>query len=137
MTRKQITQVDEMRLYGKSISTIANVLGVSENTIKSYCRRKKTIVNPITPTNIAPDIKSCPQCGCFIKHTPGVKRKRFCSDKCRMTWWNAHPDFVNRKAFYHYKCEHCSKSFKIYGNAHRKYCSRACADEARRVVVNA
>jgi endogenous inhibitor of DNA gyrase (YacG/DUF329 family) len=136
MTRKQITQVEVLRLSGKNCATIANMLGISENTIKSYCRRKNTVVNPITPTNIKSNVKPCPQCGCVIKHTPGIKRKRFCSDKCRMAWWNAHPDFINRKAFYHFTCVCCGKPFDSYGNKYRKYCSRICYLNARKDANN-
>ena len=33
----------------------------------------------------------CHQCGIPIQQTVGRKQKQYCSDKCRMTWWNAHP----------------------------------------------
>jgi len=132
MTRKQSHQVDAMRLSGKGYVTIANVLGISVNTVKSYCRRMKDTVL-MTANNSVTDY-ACGNCGCALKYTPGVKRKRFCSDKCRMAWWKAHPGSVNRKAIYHFTCAFCNNKFESYGNAHRKYCSRACFANARRAV---
>ncbi len=60
-----------------------------------------------------------------------VQHQKFCSDKCRMAWWKAHPDQLNRKAIYHMVCAHCGQPFDSYGNSHRKYCSRACYDAVR------
>ena len=63
--------------------------------------------------------------GCSI--TKGKYRpKKFCSDKCRMAWWNAHQDQVTRNAHYSFVCAQCGENFTVYGNASRKFCSRAC-----------
>lgn len=62
-----------------------------------------------------------------------LKRKRmFCSDACRMAWWNAHPERVQRKAYYTLTCRHCGKQFESYGNSHRVFCSRDCYLKFRR-----
>jgi endogenous inhibitor of DNA gyrase (YacG/DUF329 family) len=61
-----------------------------------------------------------------VAQNSGRKEKKFCSDKCRMTWWNRHLDKVKRKAVYEYICPHCGKPFTVYGNSHRKYCSHEC-----------
>ena len=45
---------------------------------------------------------------------------------------NAHPERVNRKAFYVATCAHCGQEFQSYGNKGRKYCSRLCFNQARR-----
>lgn len=52
--------------------------------------------------------------------------KKFCSDRCRMKWWNSHLDQVQRKANYDFVCPVCKKPFTVYGNANRKYCSHEC-----------
>ena len=57
---------------------------------------------------------------------PKRKKKKFCSDACRMSWWNKNLDKVNRKAVYEFICPHCQQPFTAYGNAGRKYCSHAC-----------
>lgn len=136
MTRSQKQRVVHLRGKGKSYAAIADTLGISENTIKSYCRRNIlsagcTIAQPETAE--AADV--CLNCGRSLIHTPGLKRKRFCSDKCRSAWWKVHPEALNRKAIYHFICPKCGKVFESYGNAHRKYCSRACLADARRGSV--
>lgn len=117
---------------GESYARIAGALSISENTIKSFCRRNNIGV-AIQPQPTATDV--CPTCGCPLNHTQGAKHKRFCSDKCRMAWWKAHPEAVNRKAVYHFVCPTCGTEFEAYGNAHRKYCSRACFGAARKASL--
>ena len=31
-----------------------------------------------------------------------------------MAWWNAHPEKVNRKAYYKLVCKNCGEEFEIY-----------------------
>lgn len=115
-------KVRELQKQGVGYKKIALLLDLPENSVKSYCRRHPVDTNE----------KVCPQCGATIKNTPHKREKKFCSDKCRMLWWNAHPEMVNRKAVYHLVCKHCQKPFDCYGNAKKQYCSRACFAEARK-----
>ncbi len=73
----------------------------------------------------------CEQCGSLILQTPRKKHKRFCYDKCRMSWWKSHQDQVNRKANYSFICAGCGQAFISYGNKSRKYCCRECYIEDR------
>jgi len=73
----------------------------------------------------------CDNCGKAIEQATGRKHKRFCSDSCRNAWWNSHLGLVRRSAIYHFTCPVCGKDFSAYGNAQRKYCSRACYFEDR------
>ena len=132
MTEIQKQQIGHMRGMGKSYAFIANELGLSENTVKSYCRRNNV---GISTKNENPGAKeTCCNCGILHQHKPGAKQKRFCSDKCRMAWWKSHPEAVNRKAIYRFICPICKVEFVSYGNAHRKYCSRACFGVFMRTV---
>jgi ribosomal protein L37E len=132
MTYQQKEKIKQMRGEGISYSKIAVTLGISENTVKSYCRRNNLggvgmgIANQV-------DDAFCRQCGALLTHTPSAKKKRFCSDQCRMAWWNAHPEAVNRKAIYSFTCDHCGTAFESYGNKNRKYCSRACYGKSKAV----
>ena len=99
---------------------ISTLMGISINTVKSYCRR-----HPVSKYGI------CQQCGKAIKQTPHKKAKKFCSDACRMAWWKEHPEQVNRKV-YHLTCAWCGKPFDSVGSNNRQYCSRACYADARR-----
>lgn len=130
MTNQQKEKIREMREHGLSYANISSELGISENTIKSYCRRNG-ISGVVTKATVLPDVSYCRQCKKPLTRTAGAKKKLFCSDKCRMAWWNAHPEAVNRKATYTFVCQACGKEFKSYGNKQRKYCSRSCYGKSK------
>ena len=90
MASKKTSEILELRRQGLRYKTIAAITGYSVNTVKSTCRRHPPL-----------NEKVCLQCGAKIEQLPHRKEKKFCSDKCRMAWWNSHPERVNRKAFYH------------------------------------
>ena len=120
MNSFQKQRISELRGKGETYAAIAAELDISESTIKTYCRRN----------GIQPD--ACPVCGNTLMHTPNKKKKRFCSDKCRSTWWAKNPEAMNCKAVYNFVCLSCAKPFSAYGNAKRKYCSVSCARGAGR-----
>lgn len=130
MTTAQKQRIEYLRGKGDSYTAIAADLGISENTIKSYCRRNNIGVAIKQERVVSTGV--CETCGCPLTRTQGSKQKRFCSDKCRMAWWAKHPEAVNRKAVYHFVCPTCGTEFESYGNAHRRYCSRACFGLSRR-----
>ena len=103
MTNEQKYQIAELRQFGYGYASIADALGLTKNQVSAYCRRAG-----LTGTKAA------------------VGTTEFCSDSCRVRWWNAHPEMVNKKAIYHFTCACCGKEFTAYGNAHRKYCSHVC-----------
>ena len=133
MTTAQKQRIEFLRGKGESYASIADDLGISENTVKSYCRRNNIDIAIKQEQSVATN--TCSNCGCPLRHTPGAKHKRFCSDKCRMAWWKAHPEALDRKAVYHFVCPTCGGSFEAYGNANRKYCSRACFGVARKASL--
>lgn len=112
-------RIVELRRRGYSYTEIARDTGVGRETIKSLCRRAG-----ITPTSQAPLAASCDQCSeQLLTQAPG---KRFCSTACRLAWWHAHPERLNRQALYSFTCAGCGLPFSAYGNATRKYCSHRC-----------
>lgn len=135
MTMKQKQQIAILRGRSDSYNKIAAALGIPVNTVQSYCRRNGLGACYATPKPEADMADVCPNCGRLLIHTPGSKRKRFCSDKCRSAWWKTHPEALNRKAIYHFICPKCGKAFESYGNDHRKYCSKTCLADARRGSV--
>ncbi len=129
MTIDQLNMVDSLRRQGKGYKQIAGILGISENTVKSYLRRNPLVIEPVnvikkTETSIVKH--NCLQCGAPVRQNPGRKEKKFCSDACRNAWWNSHLNEVKRKAIYHYICPACGKQFAVYGKKNRKYCSHNC-----------
>lgn len=115
---------------GLGYGAIADKLGLSENTVKSFCRR-----NGLAGVASKKVATICRQC-----HKPLVqeskeesKRKgaKFCSEACRRAWWKEHPELITRKSYYTLVCAHCGKTFQSYGNSRRKYCGHPCYIAAR------
>lgn len=125
MTDTQRIQIRNLRAAGLGYKKIAEQMEMSENTVKTFCRRNG-LGGTIALQGECTDKHLCLCCGVEVMQNPGRKAKKFCSDRCRNKWWNAHLDKVNRKAMYEYECPHCKKDFTAYGNANRKYCSHEC-----------
>ncbi|MCD8300575.1 MAG: RNA polymerase subunit sigma-70 [Clostridiales bacterium] len=123
MTNEQKMRVRELRAAGYGYVKTAREIGLSENTVRSFCRRNG-LTGDMAEQKDAGHVCLC--CGKPVEQVPGRKEKKFCSDSCRMKWWNCHRDMVNRKAVNKFVCKHCGGEFNAYGNADRKYCSHAC-----------
>lgn len=132
MNDTQRQQIKKLRGLNYSYSRIADALGLSINTVKTYCTRHGLGGNSsqsMKPREM--DGSFCLCCGVPVMQQPGRKEKKFCSDSCRNKWWNSNLDKVNRKAHYQFTCPGCKKEFSCYGNKNRKYCSFECYIEDR------
>lgn len=127
MNRLQKERIALLRASGESYTRIADALGLSINTVKSYCRRNNLggSLAEAAPKAAVSQV-FCKQCGKELHQIPGKKALKFCCKDCRVKWWNTHPDKVNKKAIYSFTCAHCGKLFTAYGNSGRKYCSHEC-----------
>jgi len=128
MTNEQKNQIAVLRAQGLGYKKVAQVLNLSVNTVKSFCKRSQIFEPDRALPAVEPSDGFCRQCGAPLMQQDGKKKIRFCSDGCRQKWWNAHPEKVNRRAaaLYAYTCPSCGKHFSVYGNSHRKYCCHAC-----------
>ena len=130
MTLEDKTRLIAMRKAGRGYAEIAEILGISKGTVKTYCWRNGLTVEhtdkQIKEADKRKSERACQNCGMPVMQAQGRKIKKFCSDACRNHWWNTHMDQVKRKAIYDYVCPACGKSFTAYGNAHRKYCCHEC-----------
>ena len=127
MTDTQKQQILGYRDIGYGYTKIAQMMGIPVNTVKTFCKRhglggKMAAQNALTGLATT----HCETCGKPVLQHPHRKKKRFCSDRCRMAWWSEHQDQVNRKAIYEFICKKYKKPFVAYGNDHRKYCCREC-----------
>lgn len=120
MTDNQKNQIRKLRASGNGYGKIAETLGISVNTVKSFCRRNELCRgNNIAaraeqpPENFTGETTVCENCGREIRQIAKRKKKRFCCDKCRNAWWNSHLDQVKRTAVYHIKCQHCGKNSRF------------------------
>lgn len=78
MKKQETEKITQMRLNGATPTEIARNLNLSVNTIKSHIRRH-------------PEISAagkCLFCGVPVVQPEGRKMKKFCSDRCRISYWN-------------------------------------------------
>ena len=148
MTNHEKQQIQEMRSAGAGCVRIAEELGLSVNSVKSFCRRHglernlalytTPAVAPIVQTDSVPEpvpiviTAPCEQCGAPVTQVPARKKKRFCSDACRMAWWAAHRNDAGQPHARTFTCACCGNTFTIYGVPERTYCSKSCAARSRR-----
>ena len=127
MTHQQKETIIQMRREGVSYSKISLALGISENTVKSFCRRKQ--ISGGRTAGRRKDSKNptaCKKCGSPLIPTVKGQPKKFCSEVCRRAWWKANENKLVKKAYYVIVCAECGKDFESYGNKSRKFCGHAC-----------
>lgn len=124
MTNREKLLITQQRRQGLGHTEIALKLGMSVNTVKSFCQRNG--IKPICKS-AGTGNDTCRQCGSTLEHTPGKKKKQFCSDACRLRWWHDHRD-MSRTAK-SAKCAACGWEFIT--DRVQKYCSHACYIAAR------
>lgn len=78
MTKYERRELERLFRDGYGPTAIANEMGISVNTIKSYIRRLPSMKNA----------SHCLYCGRTISQAEGRKVKKFCSDRCRSQYWN-------------------------------------------------
>lgn len=151
MTREEKAKIDRLHSQGAGYKKIAMNTGIPEGTIKSYFRRTKRQpvspeaehlaapvenkpvearrAQPIKPPSDRPAAdaaKLCQNCGIPVAQVPGRKVKKFCSDACRMQWWNKNKYQSPRRSLREFVCAACGEAFFAYENSDRKYCSHNC-----------
>lgn len=109
MTEQQIATVVQLRLEGNSSSTITEATGISVNTIKSYCSRHGIPAPQRVRT-------------CLLCHTTITTAERFCSDACRMVWYESHQ---NEDPKLLRICKTCRTVFELR-QRNQAYCSKQC-----------
>ena len=81
MTKEEKNKIEDLRMQGLGYTKIAQNLGLSINTVKSYCRRN--LPGHSNDQDSVEEQHRCKNCGCEVLQNPGRKEKMFCSDKCR------------------------------------------------------
>ena len=124
MTTDEKRMLTAYRQQGLGYKKIGQLMGLSVNTVKTYCKRHD--LGGAVTTQPCSTEKVCKCCGAVLVQTPGRKRKVFCSDACRTKWWNAHPELVKHRGDHQIICGHCGQTFSVSKNSIRKYCSHGC-----------
>lgn len=116
-------KIKELILKGYGYKRIATELSLSPNTVKSYIKR-----NPMDSL-VSEQLSVCLCCGKKLVHTPGKKKKKYCSVICKDKWKNNHS--VKKDGKLRLNCEFCGKVFYAYPSRKTRYCSRDCYDKVR------
>jgi len=132
MTDEQKIEIMSLRREGFGYTAVAKRMGISKDTVKSFCRRNGLAGRmAVQGQECQTQGGRCRECGKPLQQTEGMKRRVFCSDACRVKWWHEHPDKIRRRAVYSFICAGCGKAFTAYGNSKRKYCSHECYIRSR------
>ena len=135
MTADEKAAIMNLKKAGYSLSGIAQETGMSRNTIKTFIRRAgltETTAdeNPERTQSLLPE-QPCRNCGKPVIQYPGRKEKKFCSDRCRMRFWNKNAAGAGRVNMKAHTCPTCGGTFYAYANRNRRYCSHECYVTAR------
>ena len=126
MTEKERNLIRAMRRSGRSYQEISSSLMIDKDAVRSFCRTH----------SIAPDTDSphsfCPECGKELTQSSTGRTRRFCSEKCRRSWWkhNRSKERRSENATRRAVCQNCGKEFISYADG-RKFCSHKCYIEYR------
>ena len=127
MNTAQKERIRQLRMEGVTYEKIADCLDLSVNTVKSFCQR-----NQLGGRKKHTSAKhTCKQCGAEVKQLSHRKEKKFCSDKCRLTWWNSHPEKMQHCSVQSLVCPVCGNTFSAYSCKKRKYWSRTCYGKSK------
>lgn len=127
MTKTQRDMIIKMRRELKPYSEIAREVGLSANTIKSFCYRHE-----LHTAAIKKESGKCMNCG---KQLPAKKTRprMYCSPACRVMYWRKHRDNKSEKLI-ESECAICGKKIYDYASAKRKFCSRECFERRGELV---
>lgn len=125
MNLEEKEKIKKLREEGLGYKRISNELGISVNTIKSFCRNNN-LTSEFTTKQIY-----CKECGKEIIQKEHIKKKIFCSEECKRKWWNKNRIKLDKTKLEEYTCLNCHKPFKAYPHENRKYCCHTCYIEDR------
>lgn len=121
MTNTQKAYIEKLRTSGVGYKAIASKIGLSVNTVKTYCRTHGLTSQT---ADISEGSELCPVCGKPLINLPHKKRKKFCSDKCRIAYWH------QTKAPETRVCKCCGKEYEPT-RKDSKYCCHECYIRSR------
>ena len=140
MTNEQNKQIIVLYKRGSSMAEVADKLGLSIGTVKSFWRRnfassqlgevKEESVEASEGPKVVSEWKKtnkCKRCGKPVSTLPHHKVKQFCSDKCRIAWWHENRNLG--KGTSERNCPVCGITFA--GDRERIYCCHSCYIKAR------
>ena len=86
MTKEQKTLILHYREQHMTYRQIGEKLGLSPDTVKTICRRKRAQSERTEESVQA----QCRNCGAPVHLLPGRRERLFCSPACRTAYWRKH-----------------------------------------------
>lgn len=117
MTKEQKILVLHYREQHMTYRQIGEKLGLSPDTVKTFCRRKRAQSERTEESVQA----QCRNCGAPVHLLPGRRERLFCSPACRTAYWRKHNLLGGTPRY----CAGCG-ALLTGGSASRKYCGHAC-----------
>lgn len=117
MTQEQKILILHYREQHMTYRQIGEKLGLSPDTVKTFCRRKRAQSERTEESVQA----QCRNCGAPVHPLPGRRERLFCCPACRTAYWRKH-NLLGKDPRY---CAGCG-ALLTGGSASRKYCSHAC-----------
>ncbi len=137
MEKSMEREIINLRISRKGYGEIGQILGISSNTVKSFCLRnglgdeylkgpEPSRLTKLKPKKEIPLVGHCLDCGTvFVQNSHGSRK--FCSQLCAGRWRRKHSAGKFRKI-----CPICGKSYPVFDTRkERMYCSLDCYRTAR------
>ncbi len=127
----------DLRVRGVGYKTIADVLGLSRDSIRGYCKRNN-LDGDAELVGLNVEVQKylgliCTCCAKKLTQPSKGRARKFCSAECRRKWWQENPDKRAKKEnmIHQNTCPHCGQVFEVYGNKQQKFCSHNCYIKSR------
>ena len=117
MTQEQKILILHYREQHMTYRQIGEKLGLSPDTVKTFCRRKRAQSERTEESVQA----QCRNCGAPVHLLSGRRERLFCSPACRTAYWRKHNLLGGTPRY----CAGCG-ALLTGGSASRKYCGHAC-----------
>jgi endogenous inhibitor of DNA gyrase (YacG/DUF329 family) len=133
MTDNQKEQIAQLRESNLGYGEIAAITGLSKDAIKYYCKTHNLGGQRSEIKATEGTIQLCRFCGKPITNSSKARKRLYCSDECRRSWWKAHPEEgkPRERSIHTLSCGYCGKTFTSWGEHGRKFCSHACYIKSR------
>lgn len=117
MTEQDKRKVFDLHGRGATYKQIEEQTGISAGTVRTFISRQSA-------AKLSANQGRCEECFCLIEQSAEGKIRRFCSARCRVSWWNKHRNELNSSSKHKKKCPVCGKKFVTYKGG--TFCSRVC-----------
>lgn len=100
MTEYEKMKIPKLRASGMGYKAIANVLGLSRDAVRGFCKKYGLNENAeVMQRNLELKVKNgvlCLNCSKPLESKHHGRKRKLCCDWCRREWWKQNADKINR-----------------------------------------